>query len=109
MGDRGSLVPIAISCFELSEVCTLHPGYQVALAEAAGVLARQAETSFVQPIQIAILYGIADEVDRAAIWIEKAYEVGDPNLPYLKHLPVYPSSVMSDPRVQEIVTRLNYP
>ncbi|MCH8140556.1 MAG: tetratricopeptide repeat protein [Proteobacteria bacterium] len=84
-------------------------GYQVALARAGDALAKQAETTFVLPTQIAILYGMADEVDRTAIWIEKAYEAGDPELPYLKYLRRFPPSVMDDPRVKEIVTRMNYP
>ncbi len=84
-------------------------GYRVALARAGDALAKQAETTFVLPTQIAILYGMADEVDRTAIWIEKAYEAGDPELPYLKYLRRFPPSVMDDPRVKEIVTRMNYP
>lgn len=84
-------------------------GYQVAMARAAEALARQAETTFVLPTQIAILFGMADEDDRAVTWLQEAYEVGDPELPYLKNLRRFPPGVMDDPRVQEIVTRLRYP
>ena len=84
-------------------------GYRVAMARAAEALARQAETTFVLPTQIAILFGMADEVDRAVTWIEKAYEVGDPELPYQKNLRRFPPEVVDDARVKEIVRRLGYP
>ena len=84
-------------------------GYRVAMARAAEALAQQAETTFVLPTQVAILFGMAEEIDSAVTWIEKAYDVGDPELPYQKHLRRFPSGVMEDPRVQEIVKRLRYP
>jgi hypothetical protein len=52
---------------------------------------------------------MADKVDRTVTWLQEAYEVGDPELPYLKNLRRFPSGVMDDPRVKEIVKRLRYP
>ena len=84
-------------------------GYRVAMARAAEALARQAETTFVLPTQIAILFGMADEDERAVAWLQEAYEVGDPELPYLKKLRRFPPGVLEDARVKEIVKRLRYP
>jgi tetratricopeptide (TPR) repeat protein len=84
-------------------------GYRGAMAGAAEALAEQAKTKFVLPTQIAILFGMAEEVDSTAIWIVKAHEAGDPELPYLKHLRRFPQEVMEDPRVQGILKLLEYP
>jgi adenylate cyclase len=84
-------------------------GYSQAMSEAATELAAQAETRFILPTQIANLFGYANEIDETIAWIEKAYEVRDPDLPYLKHLDRFPPQVMSDPRTQAIIRAMGYP
>ena len=84
-------------------------GYKTAMVYAGDTLAEQAETTFIQPTQIACFYGMADEVDKAADWLEKAFDIGDPDLPYLKYAPRFPPAVMANPRVKDIVRRMNYP
>ena len=84
-------------------------GYRVAMLRAAEALARQAQTTFILPTQIAIPFGMADEVEQTVAWIQKAFELGDPELPYLKHLRRFPQNVMTDPRVQRVVRDFNYP
>jgi hypothetical protein len=44
---------------------------------------------------------------RAIDWLEEAYEVGDPNLPYLGMTLFDP--LRSDPRFQELARRINLP
>lgn len=84
-------------------------GYKTAMVCAGDALAEQAETTFIQPTQIAIFYGMADEVDKAADWLEKAFYIRDPDLPYLKYAPRFSTAVMENPRVKDIVRRMNYP
>jgi adenylate cyclase len=84
-------------------------GYRQAMRLAADTLAIRAETSFVLPTRIATLYGMADEVDKSVDWLEKAFTVRDPNLPYMKYLPLFPASVMNDPRTVAILEALRYP
>jgi TolB-like protein len=83
-------------------------GYPQAMRLAAETLAAQAETRFVLPTQIAILYGMADDVTNTIDWLERAFAIRDPNLPYLKNLRMYPSAVMSHPRTGAIVEALRY-
>jgi TolB-like protein len=84
-------------------------GNRHAMRLAADVLARQAETRFVLPTQIAVLYDMADEVDKAIGWLEKAFMARDPDLPYVRHLRIYSRAVMSDPRTAAIIEALRYP
>jgi TolB-like protein/tetratricopeptide (TPR) repeat protein len=84
-------------------------GYQSAMAAAADELARQAETHFILPTQIAFLYGFAQQSDKALDWLEKALEVHDPDLPYQKHLRRFPQAVIVDPRNLAIIKALHYP
>ena len=84
-------------------------GYRQAIAAAAEELARQADTQFVLPTQIAILFGQANEVDQAIHWLEKAYEVRDPDLPYEKRLKRLPEAVLQHPRTRAIIAALDYP
>ena len=84
-------------------------GYRTAMRLAADTLAKQAETKFVLPTQIAALYGMAQDIDKSAGWLEKAFAARDPDLPYLKHLPIYPAAVMSHPRTKAIIEALRYP
>jgi serine/threonine-protein kinase len=59
------------------------------------------------PVGIAWCYLDAGDYERAIDWLEEAYEVRDPNLPYI----VDPGwdSVRSDPRFQDLVERMGLP
>jgi adenylate cyclase len=97
-----------------SVVAALDDGYarggcQAALLAAADELAREAETAFVQPMQVALLYGQANAIEQTVTWLEKAFAVNDPEMPYQKRVPRFPPAVMDHPRVQAIIDALNYP
>lgn len=83
-------------------------GYQAAMTRAAQTLVRQSQGSYVAPIQVALLFAMAGEFERCAEWIEKAFELGDPELPYLKELPRFPEAVLTLPRVQTVIEKLRY-
>jgi TolB-like protein/Tfp pilus assembly protein PilF len=83
--------------------------YRHAMSGAADALALQAKTGYVMPTQIAVLYGMADDVDRAVAWLEAAFQSRDPGLPYLKNLRRFPMAVMDDQRTRRIIADLGYP
>lgn len=56
-------------------------GYRTAMARGAETLEKQAEVAYVSPTQIALLFNMAGEVDRTAVWLQKAHELGDPECP----------------------------
>jgi len=61
----------------------------------------------VLPIEIANWYCYAGDGERCLYWLERAYEVRDPNLPYLGY-PDY-DSVRSDPRFRDLLLRMKLP
>jgi hypothetical protein len=50
---------------------------------------------------------LAGDIDNAIAWLEKAYEMHDPNLPYLLS-PVF-DNLRNDVRFQELVRKMNLP
>ena len=59
------------------------------------------------PMGIAHHYLRAGDNGRAIDWLERAYEVHNPNLPYLG-APDY-DPLRSDPRFQDLLCRMNLP
>jgi len=82
-------------------------GFTGVMRRAASILATRFSTSYALPTGIASFYAMAQEHDEAIEWLERAFEVRDPNLPYIG-LPVY-DLLRSDPRFQDLVRRMNFP
>jgi len=82
-------------------------GFTEAMRRAAAALEERSRTSFVCPADIAPLYASAHEYDKALDCLEQAFEVHDPNLPYIS-FPVY-DPLRSDPRFQDLRRRMNLP
>ena len=59
------------------------------------------------PYGIAWCYLDAGDYERAIDWLEEAYEVRDPNLPYIGDPGFDP--LRSDPRFQDLVRRMGLP
>ena len=94
---------------EALEVSGATGDFETAWARAAETLAGQAEIRFVLPTQIAFLYGMAGDVDNTIDWIEKGFELHDPDLPYLRCIQRFPDDVMAHPRVQKVMQDFKYP
>ena len=73
----------------------------------AEALAARFQESFVLPTDIVNFYVEAGENAKALEWLETAFEVHDPSLPYLG-LPFY-DPLRSDPRFQDLLRRMNLP
>ena len=80
-------------------------GYTGALSRVAELLVRRSRTSHVSPWQIGTLYTRAGKKDAALVWLEKAYEARDPNMPYLGVDPIF-EDLRSDPRFQDLLRRM---
>ena len=65
------------------------------------------KTSYWSPWDIAETYAMAGENDKAIKWLQKAFEVHDPDLPYLL-MPIF-DNLREDPRFQEIARKMNLP
>jgi TolB-like protein/Tfp pilus assembly protein PilF len=83
-------------------------GYQRALLRAAEVLAVRSRTTYVQPTWIAELYAVGGEHDRAFEWLERAFQIREPNLPYLRGFPEF-DGLHDDPRWNDLMRRMGLP
>jgi serine/threonine-protein kinase len=92
-------------------------GYEGAMRRVADVLAARHEKSgggadrgvpmalSQPPYVIAVWYLWAGDYDRTIAWLERAFEVRDPNLPYVGLQPYF-DPLRSDPRFQDLLRRL---
>jgi hypothetical protein len=77
------------------------------MGRAAELLVARSRGKFVLPTDIAALYLSAGDREQALAWLERAYEVHDPNMPYLGW-PWY-DPLRSDPRFKDLVRKMNLP
>jgi len=96
-----------------SEVTTLlaqtraDADYSATMHEAADTLAARSRKTYLLPWDVASWYAYAGDKDRCLEWLERAYEVRDPNLPYLS-FPDF-DFVRSDPRFRDLLKRMKLP
>jgi len=82
-------------------------GFRGAMKKLADLNAERSRSTYIIPISIGVFYALAGDIDNAMIWLEKAYNEHDPNLPYLLE-PKY-DKLRDDPRFQDLCQRMNLP
>ncbi len=82
-------------------------GFTEAMRRAAAALAQRFSTSYALPADIAAFYAMVGEHDEALDWLERAFEVHDPGMPYIG-MPAF-DPLRSDPRFQDLLRRMNLP
>ena len=68
-------------------------------------LLRRSESRYVPPFHIASIYNQLGDTEQALAWLEKAYQVRDPKLTFIKTIPAW-RKLDSDPRFQDIRRRV---
>jgi serine/threonine protein kinase/Tfp pilus assembly protein PilF len=92
---------------EAIEQAWAQDGFTGAMRRAATIMAIRDSTSLSLPADTAVFFAMAQEHDQALEWLERAYEIRDPNMPYVT-LPVF-DPMRLDPRFQDLLRRLNLP
>ena len=104
---------VALSGSDPDESVDLGYAYAVAgkrdeAKKIVGTLKRKRERSFVSPAGVGIILGALGDRDEAFAWLEKAYELRDPQLTYLKVGPKF-APIRSDPRYHDLLRRMGLP
>jgi tetratricopeptide (TPR) repeat protein len=81
-------------------------GYRGAMRRAADLRAALSRKTYVCPSDVAGLYVWAGEKARALEWLEKGFEVRDPNMIGVPREPTY-ETLRSDPRFQALLRKMN--
>jgi hypothetical protein len=83
-------------------------GYPGAMRAAADTLAAISQQVYIGPWFIAYPYAAAGETEKTLEWLEKGFEIGDPNMPYIEE-PVFVDLLSDEPRYQDLLRRMNMP
>jgi TolB-like protein/predicted Ser/Thr protein kinase/Tfp pilus assembly protein PilF len=83
-------------------------GYPGAMLAAAETLAAISQQVYIGPCFIAYPYLAAGEKEKALEWLEKGFEIGDPNMPYMAE-PIFAVLLGEEPRYQELLRKMNLP
>ena len=83
-------------------------GYHKALENLAILLIDRSDSTYVTPWQIATLYTRAGQKDKALMWLEKAFEIHDTNMPSIGVDPIF-DIFKDDPRFSKLLNKLNMP
>ncbi len=83
-------------------------GYKLAMERVAEAFILKKDTTYVTPWQIATLYTRAEIKDKALVWLERAYEEHDVNMPYISADPIF-DDLRNYPRFQDLLKKMNLP
>jgi TolB-like protein len=84
-------------------------GYQGALKSAAEIWEEIAQVTYILPWNIAVLYVFAGNKEKALEWLEKGFEVRDPNMVVIGVIPEIIDLLGDEPRYQELLRKMNLP
>jgi serine/threonine-protein kinase len=95
---------------EIAEIMTQgyeENGYSGAMTSAAEAMEAFAKQAYVSPYFIAQIYSFAGNKEKSIKWLETAYEMKDPMMPYI-HAYIF-DLLDDDPRYQDLLRRMNLP
>ena len=82
-------------------------GYSGAISLAAETLVEISREAFIGPYFIFILYASAGKKEQTLEWLERGYEIRDPNMPYIND-PRF-DFLRDDPRFKALLRKMNLP
>lgn len=81
------------------------PAYEEVLRQSEEL----AQNNFYIPIEMAIRYIWVNQPDKALEWIEKAFEIHDPNMAYISTQMYNFDPLLSNPRFIDVIKKMNLP
>ena len=84
-------------------------GYQGAMKSAAEMWEELAQVTYIIPWNIAEVYAYAGNKEKTLDWLEKGFEVRDPNMVVIGVIPFFVDLLGDEPRYQELMRKMNLP
>jgi TolB-like protein/Tfp pilus assembly protein PilF len=84
-------------------------GYTAAMNSLAKMFEEISQTAYFPPNMIADTHVMAGNKNKAMYWLEKTFEMHDPNIPYIGVFPYYVNLLNDEPRYQELLRKMNLP
>ncbi len=79
------------------------------MTSAAEIMVAFSKQTYVSPYFIAQMYAFAGEKEKTLEWLEKGFEIKDPNMPYIGGTGILYYLLRDDPRFQGLLRRMNLP
>ena len=102
-------LPIEEDTFKKIEMIFNEQGFIAAYEEILRQLEIIAHNDYVAPVEMANRYIMVSQLDKAMEWIEKGYELHDPNMPYIATKIYLCDPLFNNPRFIDIVEKMNLP
>ncbi len=83
-------------------------GYPSAMKSLAELMVERSKQQYVTPWRICTIYTRSGMKEEALGYLEKAYNVHDPNMPYIVTDPIF-DDMRDNPRFQVLIKKMNYP
>ncbi len=84
-------------------------GFEMAYKEILRQMEILSQNGYVVPVEMAYRYIMVNQQDKAMDWIEKGYEIRDPNMPYIATGIYLCEPLFNNPRFIDIVEKMNLP
>jgi len=84
-------------------------GFVAAYEEIMHHMEALALNSYVVPVEMAYRYVMANQYDKAMDWVEKGFELHDPNMPYIATGMYNLDPLFDNPRFVDILAKMNLP
>jgi len=104
-----NIIPIEQDFFDKIHRIFKKSGIVAAYKEILGHLEKFAENNYVPFLDMTYRYIIAEQPEKAMDWIEKGYELHDPNLIYISSKFIVWEPLYSNPRFLAICEKMNLP
>jgi len=83
-------------------------GYHKALEDLAELLIDRSDSTYITPWQIATIYTRAGQKDKALMWLQKAFDIHDSNMPSIGVDPIF-DIFKDNPGFTDLLKKMNFP
>jgi tetratricopeptide (TPR) repeat protein len=103
------IYPLDTGAISEMEKAFIQQGYEAAMTVRINSILNSVYAEFYPPAEIALYYMRSGDIDRALDWFEKAFEIHDPNMPYISTEIYHFNKLDENQRYIELLKKMNLP